>query len=93
MRTSMLARARIVNSPEPETPPRLHGDGVTDDTDAVQWYMDRQLELPEAPPGPGYSVRLHDLRQFAGGYVGFVRGSEPLIAPSTRDVADLDEQR
>lgn len=65
MGTNMRARASIVKSPEAETPPLLHGDGVTDDTDAVQWYLDRRLPLPS---GGRYSVHVASLRDFVGGY-------------------------
>lgn len=56
--------------PKPE-PPYLHGDGVTDDTDAVQWYLDRDLDWPEPPAGKTYRVRLEDLR-FPDGGLGIV---------------------
>lgn len=39
-----------------ETPPALHGDSVTDDTAAVEWYFERGLDLPEPREGMGYSV-------------------------------------
>ncbi len=29
-----------------DVPPILVGDGITDDTDAVQWYLSRGLHLP-----------------------------------------------
>ena len=45
----------MANLTDTETPPQLHGDGVTDDTDAVQWYLDRQMTIPRMP-GPGFKV-------------------------------------
>jgi len=51
--------ARVTERPD-ETPPVLHGDGVTDDTDAVQWYLDRGLEI--RCDGPGYKVDFSRLR-------------------------------
>ena len=43
-----------------ETPPKLYGDGVHDDTDAVQWYLDRGLECRRE--GASYRVDLTRLR-------------------------------
>ena len=54
-----------------ETPPRLHGDGVRDDTAAVQWYLDRDMDLPRStrgyrvgplslPPGVGVAMVMGD---------------------------------
>lgn len=60
----------------PEIPPVLHGDGVTDDTDAVQWYLDRDLPLPPAPEGGCYLVNPSSLR-FEG---GFLAGSTSLTS-------------
>ena len=51
---------------ETATPPRLYGDGVTDDTDSVQWYIDRELQLPE---GQEYAVDLYRIRG-AGFFLG-----------------------
>ena len=31
---------------KPETPPLLHGDGVTDDTEAIQWHLDHDVPFP-----------------------------------------------
>ena len=42
-----------------ETPPLLHGDGVTDDTEAVQWYLANQVPLP--PSEKGYVTVLSKL--------------------------------
>ncbi len=39
-----------------ETPPTLHGDGVTDDSEAVRWYFRRRLPLPPLPDGRAYRV-------------------------------------
>lgn len=49
------------------TPPTLHGDGVTDDTDAMQWYLDRDLE----PPRPAASWKLDHARLRVPKGVGF----------------------
>lgn len=40
--------------------PELYGDGIHDDTDAVQWYLDRRLECRCS--GTGYRVDLTRLR-------------------------------
>jgi hypothetical protein len=55
----------------PELPPLLHGDGVADDTEAVQWYLDHGYDLPSPPEGGSYSVWLDVLRfpLNGGGYV------------------------
>ena len=59
----MLRRVSIVKGQvETETPPLLHGDGVTDDTDAVQWYVDRELDWPAPRVGGSYLVRLREMR-------------------------------
>lgn len=42
----MLARPSIVKAPEQETQPRLVGDGVTDDTEAVAWYANHDVQVP-----------------------------------------------
>lgn len=52
-------------------PRRLHGDGVTDDTEAIQWYLDRGLNWPEPSEGKTYRVRLEALR-FPDGGLGIV---------------------
>lgn len=40
-------------------PPMLHGDGLTDDTDAVQWYIDHDMPLPK---GARYAADVRRLR-------------------------------
>lgn len=40
--------------------PKLYGDGVHDDTDAVQWYLDHRLEYRR--DGASYRVDLSRLR-------------------------------
>lgn len=39
-----------------QTPPQLVGDGVTDETDAVQWYVDHAVPIPAAPLGKSYLI-------------------------------------
>ncbi len=58
MAPNMRARASIVNTQETETPARLIGDGVTDDTDAVCWYITRSQPLP---PTGSYLVDPHKM--------------------------------
>lgn len=52
--------------PATETPPVLVGDGVTDDTDAVRWRLERGMPITPSPSGRGYNVRFSDLPE--GGY-------------------------
>lgn len=43
-------------------PPKLFGDGETDDTDAVNWYFDNGIPLPDPPGGKSYRVLIDRLR-------------------------------
>jgi hypothetical protein len=73
MGTNMHARSSIVDTPETETPPAIVADGVTDDTDAMNWYFDRGLSLPVLREGASYGFRLAHLRLPPGtGYAGSV---------------------
>ena len=66
MSKNVLTRSSIVKSETEvvtqETAPLLHGDRVTDDTEAVQWYFDHGVPLPDPPEGGGYFVRPRVLR-------------------------------
>lgn len=68
----MLARSSMQGAISPngnaEAPPQLHGDGATDDTSAVQWYLDHCMKLPPLPEGMSYWVRLSALRFPPGGF-------------------------
>lgn len=50
------------------SPPFLHGNGVNDDTEAVQWHIDRGIPLPPLPVGGAYRVIVSALRRLRGGY-------------------------
>jgi hypothetical protein len=66
-----------------ETPPRLHGDGVHDDTDAVNWYAAHGLPLPL---GGRYVADPARLRLPQGiGLVALGDGYE--VSPAPRQVA------
>ena len=67
-------------------PPLLHGDGVADDTEAVQWYLDHHVALPIAVVG--YRVEMARSRVPDGVALASGRGTEPdavvrakLVAP------------
>lgn len=68
-----------MTGPVRETPPVLYGDGVTDDTDAYQWYLDHGAPIPPPQNGGAYLVRLAVVRELSGGYSG--------IRPGQRGVA------
>jgi hypothetical protein len=70
MDKSVLARASIVKPPivATETPPFLHGEGVTDDTAAVAWYIEHNLQLPA---GGRYFVNGHELARLLPAGIGY----------------------
>ena len=53
------------NGANDEAPP-LHGDGVTDDTNAYQWYLDHDRAPPTPPTGGIFLIRLDALRGLTG---------------------------
>ena len=62
-----------ISADETETPPRLYGDGVTDDSGGVAWYLVRGLALPILPEGATYYINTANLRRllpagFGGGF-------------------------
>lgn len=58
-------------SRELREPPRLYGDGRTDDTEAVAWYLSRGLVVPDGD----YVINADTLKTFlpagfGGGFAG-----------------------
>lgn len=68
--------AVLCEDPASGEPPVLHGDGVTDDTNAVQWYLDRDIPFPPLMNGQaGYLVRWSALRYPSGRTLGYFFGA------------------
>ena len=61
------AALEVISPHVTETPPVLHGDGVTDDTASIQWYIDHMMPLPITPRG--YAFRAEALRLPDGAFL------------------------
>ena len=46
---------------ETETPPQLHGDGVTDDTEAIAWYFAHGVPVPT---GLSYRIDAERIKDY-----------------------------
>lgn len=84
----VIAGIQFTNVAEP---PRLVLDGVSDETDAVNWYLDRGLQFPELRSNQRLAVRLHALRGGSGVgiVVGDFLGSAPRRLPASEVVPCL----
>lgn len=58
----MRARSSIVKSQMQERrAPELHGDGVTDDTEGMAWYLNHGVPLPVLSDGRSYRINADRL--------------------------------